>query len=82
MKFFQVLCIIFLLGIITVSCSQSNQTSGKSGKSKEPNENVSDIYTSLYPIQYITERIGGDTVSVKTVYRGRMLIHMSLLQKK
>ncbi|MBD7907757.1 metal ABC transporter solute-binding protein, Zn/Mn family [Sporosarcina gallistercoris] len=46
---------------------------GACGKKEETNESNSDtgkldVYTTVYPLQYFTERIGGDTVSVKSIY--------------
>jgi len=51
--------IIFIISILS-ACS-STDTDGN-------NDGELSIYTSIYPIQYATERIGGDLVSVKTVY--------------
>jgi zinc transport system substrate-binding protein len=54
--------------MIAFGCSQSKQqTPETDGKGKSQNNKL-EIYTSLYPIQYVTERIGGDTVSVNSVY--------------
>ncbi len=53
---------IFVLLLLTLLVSCSNDTT---------NETQSDsllIYTSLYPIQYAAERIGGELAQVETVY--------------
>jgi zinc transport system substrate-binding protein len=50
--------------IMIVGCSQPDQTD----HSKETSEKQLEIYTSLYPIQYAVERIGGDTVTTHSVY--------------
>lgn len=66
MKTFKGIFVILLLGVIAFGCSQPKQTSEEGTNATENNK--LDVYTSLYPIQYVTERIGGDTVSVNTVY--------------
>ncbi|MBM7581001.1 metal ABC transporter solute-binding protein, Zn/Mn family [Jeotgalibacillus terrae] len=34
----------------------------------ENNENTLEVYTTVYPLQYFTEEIGGEYVSVETIY--------------
>ncbi|CAM3249360.1 zinc ABC transporter substrate-binding protein [Filibacter tadaridae] len=61
-KKFLVLTLFFILILLT-ACSN---------KEKEPNKSDADksmaIYTTVYPLQYFTERIGGDFVDVKSIY--------------
>jgi len=40
------------------------------GSKEQPKENSDalTIYTTVYPLQYFTERIGGDTVNVQSIY--------------
>lgn len=40
---------------------------GESTDTSQENDNLS-IYTTVYPLQYFTERIGGDLVNVKSIY--------------
>jgi zinc transport system substrate-binding protein len=49
-----------LLLVLLAACSDgSNQDSAEEGKMK--------MYTTIYPIQYLTEQIGGDQVEVESV---------------
>lgn len=43
-------------------------TGCSSTSSEEGNQDGMKIYTSIYPIQYLAEHIGGDTVNVESVY--------------
>lgn len=60
MKKFQAMMTILLIGFITIGCSPSIDEKG--------DDTALTIYTSIYPIQYAVERIGEDTVNVKSVY--------------
>lgn len=52
---------LLFLSLIITGCSSTT--------SSEENEQAGmTIYTSIYPIQYATERIGGDTVNVESIY--------------
>ena len=57
--------IISLLTIMLLSACDANSTSTK--QSTTGTENLS-IYTTVYPLQYFTERIGGDHVDVNSIY--------------
>lgn len=60
-KFFG--AISFIIGIlILTACSN-----GGSPTSKESDESKLEIYTTIYPFQYFTERIGGEAVSTKSI---------------
>lgn len=52
---------VFILFFIGVGCSQSNNTN------TDQDQKLT-IYTSIYPIQYITEQIAGENAEVNTVY--------------
>lgn len=41
---------------------------GKQEEATTANEDQLDIYTTVYPLQYFTERIGGDEVKVQSIY--------------
>ncbi len=61
------LCTIFMM-VFTAGC-QINSTDKQINKGIESdNKNVLDIYTTVYPLQFIAEQIGGDSVDVKTIY--------------
>ncbi|QCJ43829.1 adhesin [Bacillus sp. S3] len=49
------------LGLILSACSTEKQQTAK-------NKNQLTIYTTVFPLQYFTERIGGNYVDVKTIY--------------
>ena len=52
---------IGLLVLLVAACGSSGQK-----KSKDPN--VLEVYTTVYPLTYFTERIGGKHVTVQSVY--------------
>lgn len=55
--------ISFIIGIlILTACSN-----GGSPTSEESDESKLEIYTTIYPFQYFTERIGGEAVSTKSI---------------
>ena len=57
--------IISLLTIILLSACGAKSTTTE--KTTTGTEKLS-IYTTVYPLQYFTERIGGDHVDVKSIY--------------
>lgn len=59
MKLFKMILTI-ITGLLVVSGCASSQEAAPDDKPM--------IYTSIYPIQYAVERIGGDSVHAKTVY--------------
>jgi zinc transport system substrate-binding protein len=62
MKKIMVLFSFFLpLALILSACSDNTQPS-------KQNKDQLTVYTTVYPLQYFTERIGGKTVDVKTIY--------------
>jgi zinc transport system substrate-binding protein len=56
-----ILPILFILfGSILAGCSEKKDSTSEEGKIT--------VYTTVYPLQYFTERIAGDFVSVKSIY--------------
>jgi zinc transport system substrate-binding protein len=61
MKKVIIFSILFLLfGSILTGCSEKKETKKDNGKIT--------VYTTVYPLQYFTERIAGNLVSVKSIY--------------
>lgn len=56
---------ILLLNLFALAACGAAETD--SGNSAEDNTNL-EVYTTVYPLSYFTERIGGDHVKVKSVY--------------
>ncbi|WP_264738841.1 metal ABC transporter solute-binding protein, Zn/Mn family [Cytobacillus firmus] len=54
--------LVFILGLILVlsGCSDA--------KPEENSSNKTTVYTTVYPLQYFAERIGGDALEVETIY--------------
>lgn len=61
MKFSKSIWITFFMTIFLIGCSQSD------GNDKINNHKTFEIYTSLYPLQYVAEQIGGDTITVHPI---------------
>lgn len=62
-KLFFILISAFLpLSFFLVGCSNEQTTTTKK------DDNIISVYTTVYPLQYFTERIGGSFVEVNTVY--------------
>lgn len=56
-----ILPILFLLfGSILTGCSEKKESTNEDGKIT--------VYTTVYPLQYFTERIAGNLVSVESIY--------------
>ncbi|MCZ8536376.1 zinc ABC transporter substrate-binding protein [Paenisporosarcina quisquiliarum] len=63
MKKYLLYSFITLLALITVACGKSTPTTG------EPeNPDALTVYTTVYPLTYFTQRIGGNNVHVESVY--------------
>lgn len=54
---------LLLLTLLLGACGKQ-----EASKETETDDGKLDVYTTVYPLQYFTERIGGDTVSVKSIY--------------
>ncbi|MFA1819115.1 metal ABC transporter solute-binding protein, Zn/Mn family [Virgibacillus oceani] len=61
MKALKLLIFISLIGMLAIGCSPSDDASSDTS-------NGLTIYTTIYPIQYAAERIGGDTVEAESVF--------------
>lgn len=63
MKKFFLYIIIATLATFMVGCGDSNNA-----KNETKNKHVFTVYTTVYPLSYFTERIGGNLVQVESVY--------------
>lgn len=63
-KLILLLSLIFVLG----ACSQPTGNSSDDPETADSAEAVLDVYTTVYPLTYFAERIGGDRVQVESVY--------------
>lgn len=61
MKNYKILLSLLFLGLFAAGCSSANQAANE-------NQAGLTIYTTIYPIQYAVERIGGENVTAETVY--------------
>ncbi|HEY4623362.1 MAG TPA: adhesin, partial [Solibacillus sp.] len=57
---------ILLIPIVTLLLAACNATNDKA-VSTQSDDKLS-IYTTVYPLQYFTQRIGGDFVEVTSIY--------------
>ena len=53
--------LIYILGLILI-------LSGCTGEKAEESSSKTMVYTTVYPLQYFTEQIGGEAIEVKTIY--------------
>lgn len=65
MKFSKVIWISILMTILLIGCSQPDNADHQNGQNN--NNNDLEVYTSLYPLQYVTEQIGGDSITVHSI---------------
>ncbi|MEI4769190.1 zinc ABC transporter substrate-binding protein [Psychrobacillus sp. FJAT-51614] len=65
MKKTLLLFLIFLLILFIAACG--NNTTVKETTTQEKSDELQ-IYTTVYPLQYFAERIGGDAVTVSSIY--------------
>ncbi|WP_019414913.1 metal ABC transporter solute-binding protein, Zn/Mn family [Paenisporosarcina sp. TG20] len=65
MKKLILISLVTLLAIYTAACGTDNTTTNST---KEQNQETLTVYTTVYPLTYFTERIGGNLVNVKSVY--------------
>ncbi|MGG0409305.1 metal ABC transporter solute-binding protein, Zn/Mn family [Peribacillus simplex] len=63
MKIRALLSLFLVTALFLSACGNS-----KGESSKEETKDALDIYTTVYPLQYFTEAIGGEYVNVETVY--------------
>ncbi|MGE6862703.1 hypothetical protein ACQKGQ_20390, partial [Bacillus cereus] len=64
MKKVYVLLLVTVLALFTAACGDQSSTSPKS--SNETDKLT--IYTTVYPLSYFAQRIGGDFVDVSSIY--------------
>ena len=64
--------ILFPLALVSAltlaACSSEEGTSNESQSQNASSGEQLSIYTTVYPLEYFTERIGGDLVTVQSVY--------------
>ena len=61
MKKTSLILLVLLLTLFTAACGNQEATSTEEN-------NTIQIYTTVYPLQYFAERIGGDAVNVASIY--------------
>ena len=65
MKKYLFISLVLILSMLLSACNQA-KTTGNNGSHSDAEESIS-IMTSLYPLQYFSERIGGDLVKVESL---------------
>lgn len=65
-KWLSIISMFTLLFILT-ACNADDATTANTNDTKS-NEQVLSIYTTVYPLQYFTERIGGEFVHAASIY--------------
>jgi zinc transport system substrate-binding protein len=66
MKKYLFISLVLVLSLFLSACNQTNKTTGNSSSQTDVEKSIS-IMTSLYPLQYFAERIGGDLVKVESL---------------
>ncbi|MFJ7665471.1 metal ABC transporter solute-binding protein, Zn/Mn family [Lysinibacillus sp. NPDC097195] len=56
--------LVTVLALFTAACGDKSSTS----KQSADNQDKLSVYTTVYPLSYFTERIGGDYVEVSSIY--------------
>lgn len=64
MKSIKAWTIILFIGVLLIGCSSPGE---RNSNTDESNESIT-VYTTVYPLQYIVEEIGGDTVTANSVF--------------
>jgi zinc transport system substrate-binding protein len=62
MNIFKIIFFMITAGFLMMGCTPSNEASSTD------NVDTLTMYTTIYPIQYAVERIGGDTVEAESVF--------------
>ena len=62
--------LFFIVSLITIMLLTAcgNKATTKEETATETKNDKLSVYTTVYPLQYFTERIGGDHVDVKSIY--------------
>ncbi|MFJ5768223.1 metal ABC transporter solute-binding protein, Zn/Mn family [Psychrobacillus sp. NPDC093180] len=64
MKKSLLLFLVFLLVLFTAACgNEASQT-----ETTQEKDDTLQVYTTVYPLQYFTQRIGGEAVNVQSIY--------------
>ncbi|WP_338471998.1 zinc ABC transporter substrate-binding protein [Niallia sp. XMNu-256] len=63
-KLFLLICLLLPISTILAACGEEN----KHADTLTNDENKLTVYTTVYPLQYFTEEIGGDAIYVETIY--------------
>ncbi|SER43769.1 zinc transport system substrate-binding protein [Gracilibacillus ureilyticus] len=66
MKKLSLLLLSFILILWLAACGQEEQTSGSNDEKESGNE-VLEVFTSLYPLEYFASEIGGEYVKVTSI---------------
>ncbi|MBT2680802.1 zinc ABC transporter substrate-binding protein [Bacillus sp. ISL-35] len=61
-KFAFILSLFITISTFLTGCGQEDTSN------KEKDENLLQVYTTVYPLQFFTQKIGGEFVDVKTIY--------------
>lgn len=61
-KYALILSLFFTISALLSGCGQGETAN------KEKDENLLQVYTTVYPLQYFSQQIGGEFVDVKTIY--------------
>ncbi|WP_226584943.1 metal ABC transporter solute-binding protein, Zn/Mn family [Halobacillus litoralis] len=64
MKKTAIILLFLSITLVLASCGGEEQSGGAEGKKKDGNV---DVYTTVYPLQFFAEEIGGDTVNVQSI---------------
>jgi zinc transport system substrate-binding protein len=67
MKYFKRLSIIFILISLLAACSSSPNSNQLNEDQPDENTSVLKIYTTIYPLQYFAEKIGGNNVEISNI---------------
>jgi zinc transport system substrate-binding protein len=59
-----IILLTLILGTALAGCSEGNETE----ENENPNPEMIQVYTTVYPLQYFTEAIGEDYVQVESIY--------------
>ena len=65
-KWFSIISMLTFILLLT-ACSKDNEAPAETDNTQSNNDTLS-IYTTVYPLQYFTERIGGEFVDVASIY--------------
>jgi zinc transport system substrate-binding protein len=70
MKKLSFLLLFAALALVLTACNSTNKNSNSDNESTTNQEELSklNIYTTVYPLSYFAERIGGDYVNVSSIY--------------